>query len=166
VPVQDDARHFEFLILDAFQAGLSWLTILKKRSNFREAFRNFNVKEVAEFDARDVGRLLSEKGIIRNRLKIEAAISNARAFLRVQQKFGSFNQYVWSYVDHRPIINSWSDISEIPSRTPLSDRMSHDLKSMGFKFVGSTICYAYMQAAGLINDHETGCFRYHEVASG
>jgi len=163
VPVFNDRKHFEFLILDAFQAGLNWLIILKKRDQFQRAFRNYNVTEIAHFNAMDVGKLLLDKGIIRNRLKIESAVTNAQAFLKVQEEFGSFNSYIWSFVDHHQVVNSWKHLTDIPAKTTLSDKLSHDLKSRGFKFVGSTICYAYMQAAGLVNDHEIGCFRYREV---
>jgi len=163
VPVSDDTKHFEFLVLDAFQAGLSWLTILKKRDRFRIAFQNFDVEAIAQFKDRDINALLLDQGIIRNEMKIRATVHNAQAFLRVQEEFGSFNHYVWSFVNHRPLINTWGHYSEIPAKTAVSDTMSQDLKNRGFKFVGSTICYAYMQAAGLVNDHETCCFRYHDV---
>jgi DNA-3-methyladenine glycosylase I len=163
VPVHDDRKHFEFLVLDAFQAGLSWSTILKKRDNFREAFDNFDVQKVARYSDQDVERLLKDAGIIRNRLKITSAISNARFFLEVQEEHGSFDSFVWQFVDGRPRQNEWKSIDEMPTRTKQSDSMSESLKERGFKFVGSTICYAYMQAAGLVNDHIMSCFRYREL---
>jgi len=163
-PVHDDNTHFEFLVLEMFQAGLSWLTVLKKREAFRQAFVNFGPKRVAKFGAEDVARLLSDAGIIRNRLKIESAVNNAIRFLEVQKEFGSFDKYIWGFVDGKPVVNAWKDISGIPPRTELSDRISADLKKRGFKFVGSTIMYAHLQATGLVNDHVTGCFRYSQLA--
>lgn len=164
--LHDDRKLFEFLILEGMQAGLSWLTILKKRENFRTAFDNFDPNKVALYDKRKVRFLLSNAGIIRNRLKIEAAITNARAFLNVQEEFGSFDRYIWQFVDGTPKINHWTSLRQIPVRTPESDAMSRDLKSRGFKFVGSTICYAHMQATGMVNDHLVSCFRHPENRTG
>ncbi len=163
VPLHDDQRLFEFLVLEGMQAGLSWQTILNKRQNFRAAFHDFDPHRVARYTARDVKRLLNNPGIIRNRLKIEAAITNARRFLEVQNEFGSFDAYVWRFVEGRPIKNGFRALKDIPARTPLSDAISQDLKQRGFKFVGSTIVYAHMQATGMVNDHTVDCFRYDEV---
>jgi DNA-3-methyladenine glycosylase I len=163
VPVHDDRKLFEFLILDAFQAGVSWSIVLNKRENFRRAFHNFNCKRIAKYDQREVKRLLADAGIIRNRLKIAAAITNAQCFLQVQKEFGSFDKYIWQFVGGRPIVNRWKTLGQIPATSKESDAMSADLKARGFKFVGSTICYAFMQAAGLVNDHTTNCFRYRQV---
>jgi DNA-3-methyladenine glycosylase I len=163
VPVHDDRMLFEFLVLEGMQAGLSWATILRKRENFRKAFSGFDVERVAGYDDRDVQRLLEDPGIIRNRLKIAAALSNARRFLEVQGEFGSFDNYIWGFVDGRPIRNRFRSLSDLPERTPLSDRVSKDLKDRGFKFTGSTIVYAHMQATGMVNDHMTYCFRYRQV---
>jgi DNA-3-methyladenine glycosylase I len=163
VPLHDDQRHFEFLILDAFQAGLSWATILNKREHFRQAFRGFDPGRVARLNQRSVGRLLRDPGIVRNRAKIEASIANARAFLHVQDTHGSFDRFIWRFVDGAPKQNRWKGLKQLPATTPLSDRMSRELKALGFRFVGSTICYAYMQAAGLVNDHTVTCFRHEEV---
>ncbi len=163
VPVHDDRRHFEFMILDGFQAGLNWSIILKKRESFRRAFRGFDPGRVARFTAKDTGRLLADPGIVRNRLKIKAAIDNARRFLEVQKEFGSFDAYVWRFTGGRMILHGLKTLEDMPVTSPESDALSKDLKARGFKFVGSTICYAYMQAAGLINDHTTGCFRYRQV---
>jgi DNA-3-methyladenine glycosylase I len=160
VAVHDDGRLFEFLILEGAQAGLSWSTVLKKREGYRKAFRNFDAVAVSGFSERDVSTLLADPGIIRNRLKIRAAIDNAKAFLRVREEFGSFDRYVWRFVDGTPVRNAWKSITEIPSSTPASDAMSEDLRDRGFKFVGPTICYAFMQAVGMVNDHVVGCFRY------
>jgi len=160
VPARDDRRHFEYLILDAFQAGLSWSTVLHKRENFRKAFREFDPVKVARYGAAEVRRLLRDAGIIRNRQKILAAIGNARAFLAIRKEFGSFDRYIWQFMNGRPVRNRWRRIAELPARTALSDAMSADLKKRGFSFVGSTICYAYMQAAGLVNDHLVGCPRH------
>jgi len=159
VPAHDDRRHFEYLVLDAFQAGLSWRTILHKREDFRAAFAGFHPARVARFGARDVRRLLGDAGIVRNRQKIEAAIRNAKAFLAVQASEGSFDRYIWSFTEGRTLVNRWTSLKRVPARTPVSDAMSADLKLRGFGFVGSTICYAYMQAAGLVNDHLVGCPR-------
>jgi len=163
VPVHDDRRWFEFLLLEGAQAGLSWLTILKKRSNYRKAFDNFKPDKIAAYDSAKIKVLLSDAGIIRNRLKIAAAVQNAASFLAVQQEFGSFDRYIWQFVGGSTLLNSWKSGSEIPAQTPLSAAMSADLKKRGFKFVGPTICYAFMQATGLVNDHIVGCFRYGEV---
>jgi DNA-3-methyladenine glycosylase I len=163
VPLHDDQRLFEFLILEGMQAGLSWSTILNKRENFRRAFAEFDVEKVARFGKRDVNRLLKDAGIIRNRLKIEAAINNAQRFSEVQNEFGSFDAYIWDFVDGQPIKNGFKSLQAIPARTPLSDAISKDLKQRGFKFVGSTIVYAHMQATGMVNDHTIDCFRYNEV---
>jgi len=163
VPLHDDQRLFEFLILEGMQAGLSWSTILNKRENFRRAFAEFDVEQVARFGKRDVNRLLKDAGIIRNRLKIEAAINNAQRFGEVQKEFGSFDAYIWGFVDGKPIRNGFKSLQELPARTPLSDTISKDLIKRGFKFVGSTIVYAHMQATGMVNDHTIDCFRYNEV---
>jgi DNA-3-methyladenine glycosylase I len=164
VPVHDDPKLFEFLVLEGMQAGLSWLTILRKRDNFRRAFAGFDAEKIADFDARKVKQLLADPGIIRNKLKILATISNAKAYLAVRKEFGSFDKYLWQFVGGRPRINRRRTIGQIPARTPESDAMSEDLKKRGFKFVGSTICYAHMQATGMVNDHVTSCFRYRELA--
>ncbi len=163
VPVHDDRRLFEFLILEGAQAGLSWNTILQKREAFRTAFDHFDPASVARYDARKIRRLLSNPGIIRNRLKIQAAISNAQAFLLVQKEAGSFDEYIWQFVNGRPISNRWKSPQDVPCNTPRSDAMSRDLKRRGFTFVGSTICYAFMQAIGMVNDHTTDCFRYRKL---
>lgn len=163
VPVHRDRKHFEFLILDAFQAGLNWELMLKKRATMRRAFGGFDPRKVARFTARDVHRLLADPGIIRNRGKVEAAIANARGFLQIQKEFGSFDRYIWSFVNHRPIVNRYRRLQDLPAKTAAAEEMSRDLKRRGFNFVGPTICYAYMQAAGLVNDHTIGCFRYRQV---
>ena len=160
VPVHDDRKLFEFLILEGFQAGLSWRTVLYKRENFRAAFSGFDPRKVARFDERKLTELMNNKGIIRNKLKISAAVQNARAFLKVQEKFGSFDSFIWQFTDGRPIINHWEKDAHVPASTPLSDKMSKELKRLGFKFVGSTICYAHMQATGMVNDHTINCFRH------
>jgi len=160
VAVHDDRRLFEFLVLEGAQAGLSWSTVLEKREGYRKAFRNFDVEAVSGFSNGDVSMLLADPGIIRNRLKIRAAVDNAKAFLRVREEFGSFDRYIWRFVGGTPVRNAWSMLTEIPSRTPASDAMSGDLRKRGFKFVGPTICYAFMQAVGMVNDHVVGCFRY------
>ncbi|NJN26732.1 MAG: DNA-3-methyladenine glycosylase I [Cyclobacteriaceae bacterium] len=165
VPVHDDKKHFEFLILEGAQAGLSWSTILKRREGYRQAFADFNVDEVAAFDTRILDALLLDGGIIRNRLKIFAAASNARAFQKVQQDFGSFDHYIWGFVQHKPVVNAWQSFSEVPATSPASDALSKDLKKRGFKFVGSTIMYAHMQACGLVNDHTSDCFRFQEIVA-
>ncbi len=165
VPVHDDDKLFEFLVLDAFQAGLSWSTILNKRENFREAFDGFNATKIAKYGEEKVEELLQNKGIIRNKLKIYSTISNAALFLKVQKEFGSFDSYIWQFTGGATIVNSWKSMNEIPVSTPESDAMSKDLKKRGFKFVGTTICYAFMQAAGMVNDHTIDCFRYNEVGN-
>jgi DNA-3-methyladenine glycosylase I len=164
VPEYDDRKLFEFLILEGAQAGLSWLTILRKRENYREAFDNFDARKVAEYGTRNLEELLSNKGIVRNRLKIEGAIQNAKAFLALQREFGSFDAYVWQFVGGKPKKNAWKTVKEIPSKTAQSDALSKELIKRGFKFVGTTICYAFMQATGMVNDHIVDCFRYHEVS--
>ncbi len=163
VPLHDDKKLFEFLVLEGMQAGLSWFTILRKRENFRKAFSNFNPHAVARYNGKDVERLMKDSGIIRNRLKINAAISNAKAFLNIQKEFGSFDSYIWKFVNGRPIKNRWTSLAQLPAKTKLSDSMSEDLISKGFKFVGSTICYSHMQATGMVNDHLVSCFRYKQV---
>lgn len=163
VPVHDDNKHFEFLILEGAQAGLSWATILKRREGFRKAFANFDPQKVANYSQEKVEELLRDTGIIRNRLKVQGAVINAQRFLEVQKEFGSFDQYIWGFVGHKPIINSWTSMNQIQPTTRESDALSKDLKKRGFKFVGSTIMYAHMQACGLVNDHTTNCFRYKEV---
>ncbi|MGZ8210105.1 MAG: DNA-3-methyladenine glycosylase I, partial [Burkholderiales bacterium] len=162
VPVHDEHRFFEFLILEGAQAGLSWSTILKKRENYRRAFADFDPAKVARFSSAKVARLLGDAGIVRNRLKIESAVSNARAFLAIQENFQSFDAYVWRFVDGGPRRNTWRSSRQIPARTPESDALSKDLLQRGFRFVGSTICYAFMQAVGLVNDHLVTCFRYEQ----
>jgi len=163
VPVHDDRTLFEFLILEGAQAGLSWSTILNKRDNYRRAFDNFNPPRIAQYDKRRIKQLLSDPGIVRNKLKISAAIENARAFQQIQQEFGSFDRYIWQFVGGKPLVNRWK--SKVPAKTAESDAMSNDLKRRGFKFVGSTICYAFMQAVGMVNDHATNCFRYRALAT-
>jgi DNA-3-methyladenine glycosylase I len=160
VPVHDDVKLFEFLILDAFQAGLTWNMILHKREGFRKAFANFDVEKVAAFTESDLEPLYEDTSIIRNKLKIKAAVTNAQAFIKVQAEFGSFDQYIWQFTEGRTKVNAWTHRSQVPATSPESDAMSKDLKKRGFKFVGTTICYAFMQAAGMINDHTTDCFCY------
>lgn len=163
VPVHDDVRHFEFLILEGAQAGLSWSTILNKREGYRKAFEGFIPEVVASFDEAKIAELLLFPGIVRNRLKVNAAVVNARRFLEVVNEFGSFDSYIWSFVGGKPVINHWDSLSEVPATTDQSDNLSKDLKKRGFKFVGSTIIYAHMQACGLVNDHTTKCFRHSEL---
>jgi len=163
VPVQDDDTLFEFLLLETFQAGLSWITILRKREHFRDAFDGFDYRKIARYGPEKIASLLKDQGIIRNRLKIHSSISNARAFLEVQEEFGTFSAYYWGFTGGKPIKNKVADYRVAPSTTPLSDRISTDLKKRGFKFVGSTVVYAHMQATGMVNDHEINCFRYDEV---
>lgn len=163
VPVYDDDKLFEFLILETFQAGLSWITILKKRENFRKAFDNFDYKKIAKYSEDKYEELLQDAGIIRNKLKIKATITNAQLFIKVQEEFGSFSKYIWDFTNGKPIINKFKKREEVPATTELSDAISKDLKKRGFKFVGSTVIYAHMQATGMVNDHTTDCFRYHEV---
>ena len=163
LPVHDDRRLFEMLILEGAQAGLSWITILRKRENYRAAFDDFDAKKIAEYNKKRVALLMKNEGIVRNRLKIGAAIGNARSFLAVQNEFGSFDKYIWQFVGGKPIKNSPRTMKDVPSKTAQSDAMSKALSKRGFKFVGSTICYAFMQAVGMVNDHEVGCFRYRQV---
>ena len=163
VPVKDDDTLFEFLILETFQAGLSWITILRKRENFRKAFDRFDYKKIAGYSQAKIDSLLQDSGIVRNKLKVNATVSNAQAFLKVQDEFGSFSNYIWKFVDGVPIKNAFKDYRVAPAKTDLSDTISKDLKRRGFKFVGSTVVYAHMQATGMVNDHEVGCFRYEEV---
>ncbi len=163
VPVKDDHLLFEFLILETFQAGLSWITVLRKRENFRKAFNNFDYKKVAKYDEKKIESLLQDAGIIRNKLKVKATVTNAIAFMEVQKEFGSFSDYIWSFVNHTPIVNQCRSMDDIPANTPLSDEISADLKKRGFKFVGTTVVYAHMQATGMVNDHVVDCFRYNEV---
>ena len=163
VPVKDDATLFEFLILETFQAGLSWITILRKRENFRKAFDHFDYKKIAMYDQSKKDELLQDAGIIRNKLKVNATVTNAQAFIEIQKEFGSFSTYIWSFVDGKPIKNSLENYKDAPANTELSDALSKDLKKRGFKFVGSTVIYAHMQATGMVNDHEIHCFRYDEV---
>ena len=163
VPVHDDRKLFEFLILEGAQAGLSWDTILNKRQHYRAAFDNFEVTSVARFDQRKINRLLADPGIVRNRFKIAAAVQNAKAFLAVQKEFGSFDAYLWRFVGGKPKTNSRRSLKQVPARTPESDALSKDLKQRGFKFVGSTICYAFMQAVGMVNDHAVDCFRHAQI---
>ncbi len=163
VPIHDDRSHFEFLILEGAQAGLSWETILRKREGYREAFAGFDPAAVARFGPSEQEALLHDPGIVRNRLKIRSAVGNARAFLEVQQQFGTFDEYIWRFTGGQPILNAWRDLSHVPAETEESRAMSRELKKRGFRFVGPTICYAYMQAAGLVNDHTVDCFRHSEV---
>lgn len=163
VPVKDDKIIFEFLLLETFQAGLSWITILRKRENFRIAFDDFDYKKIAEYDQSKINSLLQNAGIVRNKLKVHAAVTNAQNFIQIQNEFGSFSKYMWSFVDNKPINNSWKTQEEVPATTALSDKLSKDLKKRGFKFVGSTVVYAHMQAVGMVNDHIRDCFRYNEV---
>lgn len=163
VPVHDDRLLFEFLVLEGAQAGLSWLTILKKRDNYRKAFDNFDAAKIASYSDENIRTLLSDPGIVRNRLKVNAAVTNARRFIAVQQEFGTFDSYIWQFVNGQPTLNSWESASDVPTSTVQSDSMSKDLKKRGFTFVGTTICYAFMQAVGMVNDHNVNCFRYHSV---
>ncbi len=165
VPVHDDRKLFEFIVLDGMQAGLSWSTILRKRENFRKAFHNFDPKKISKYTEKDFQRLVNDAGIIRNRLKIRATIENAKRFLEVQKEFGSFDAYIWQFTGGKTLRNRCRKLEDIPATSPESDAMSKDLKARGFKFVGSTICYAFMQAAGMVNDHLITCFRYREVSN-
>jgi len=164
-PLYDDDKLFEFLILETFQAGLSWITILRKRENFRKAFDNFDYQKIANYGDAKFDELLQDAGIIRNKLKIKATISNAVAFIEIQKEFGTFSKYIWGFTGGKPINNKWKSMSEIPANTELSDTISKDLKKRGFKFVGSTVIYAHMQATGMVNDHLVSCFRHHQVQS-
>lgn len=163
VPVYDDDTLFEFLILETFQAGLSWITVLRKRENFRKAFDLFDYKKIAYYTQDKIDALLQDTGIIRNKLKVKATVTNAQAFIKIQEEFGTFSKYIWGFVDGKPIKNSFKSLSEVPANTPLSDTISKDLKKRGFKFVGTTVVYAHMQATGMVNDHVVDCFRYEEV---
>ncbi len=163
VPVYDETKLFEFLLLETFQAGLSWITILRKRENFRKAFDDFDYKKIANYSEEKIASLLQDAGIIRNKLKVRSAVTNAQAFIEIQKEFGSFKKYIWAFVDGKPIQNTFKSMSEMPANTPLSDTISKDLKKRGFKFVGSTVVYAHMQATGMVNDHLESCFRYNEV---
>jgi DNA-3-methyladenine glycosylase I len=163
VPVHEDRKWYEFIVLDGAQAGLSWDTVLGKRENYRKVFDGFDPAKVARYDKRKLERLLADPGIIRNRLKINSAITNAKAFVKLQEELGSFDEYIWAFVDGSPKMNRWKSPKEIPTRTPISDAMSKDLKQRGFNFVGTTICYAFMQAAGMVNDHLVACFRHAEL---
>lgn len=163
VPVHDDQIHFEFLILEGAQAGLSWATVLKKREGYRKNFANFDPVKVARFTEKKVSRILQDPGIIRNKLKVFATVNNAKRFLEVQKEFGSFDKYIWGFVNHKPIVNRWKTLKQLPATTKESDALSKDLSKRGFKFVGSTVIYAHMQACGLVNDHLVDCFRYHQV---
>lgn len=162
-PCHDDKKLFEYVILDTFQAGLSWKTILKKRENFSKAFHSFDAKKIAKYNEKDFQRLMNNSGIVRNKLKILGTIENARQFLKIQKEFGSFDKFIWKFVNHKPIVNKFKSLKELPAKTKESDEMSRELKERGFKFVGSTICYAFMQGAGLVNDHVVDCFRHSEV---
>ncbi|WP_299102360.1 DNA-3-methyladenine glycosylase I [uncultured Winogradskyella sp.] len=162
-PVYDDDTLFEFLMLETFQAGLSWITVLKKRENFRKAFDDFDYKKIANYKADKVEALLQDAGIIRNKLKVNATVTNAQAYMKIQEDYGSFSKYIWDFVDGKPIKNKVGNYKNAPANTPISDAISKDLKKRGFKFVGSTVIYAHMQATGMVNDHETSCFRYDEV---
>ena len=163
VPVHDDNKHFEYLILEGAQAGLSWLTILKRRENYRKVYDGFDPEIVASYDEEKIQTLLSDPGIIRNKLKVRASVNNAILFLDIQKEFGSFDNYIWGYTGGKTVKNTWKDLSELPAKTELSDKISSDLKKRGFKFTGSTIIYAHLQAAGIVNDHVTDCFRYNQV---
>lgn len=165
VPVHDDHKLFEFLVLDGFQAGLSWWIVLQRREKFREAFDQFNVKKIARYSAQDINRLQNTEGIIRNKAKIAATVTNARLFLEIQKEFGSFDKFIWQFVNGKTIVNSFKSLSEMPAETEESRAMSKDLRKRGFKFVGPTICYAFMQAAGMVNDHLVSCFRHTEINS-
>ena len=166
VPVHEDRTHFEFLVLESVQAGLSWITVLRRRENYRRLYDQFDPRIVAEYGEEKIEALLGDAGIIRNRMKVESSVNNARRFLEVQEEFGSFNRYLWNFVGGKPLVNRWSEMSQIPASTELSDRVSKDLKKRGFRFIGTTIIYAHLQAVGLVNDHLVGCFRYKEIVDG
>ena len=163
VPVHDDRKHFEFLILEGAQAGLSWATVLRKREGYRNAFADWDPEKVARFTEKHVEKLMLDAGIIRNRAKINATVNNAQQYLKVQEEFGTFDAYIWRFVDGKPVVNTWKSMKEVPATTPLSDAVSKDMKQRGFKFVGSTVIYAHLQATGLVNDHTTDCFRYKQL---
>ncbi|WP_326910178.1 DNA-3-methyladenine glycosylase I [Sedimentibacter sp. MB31-C6] len=163
VPVHDDKKHFEFLVLESAQAGLNWLTVLRKRENYRKAYDDFDVNKVSNYDENKINELMQNAGIIRNRRKIEASVNNAKCFIEIQEEFGSFDKYIWSFVNNKVVVNHWNDISQVPANSELSDKVSKNLKSRGFKFLGTTIIYAHLQATGLINDHLTSCFKYKSV---
>ncbi len=163
VPVHDDKKHFEFLVLESAQAGLSWLTVLKKRENYKKAYMNFDAKKVAKFGPEKIDELMNNEGIIRNLKKIEASINNAACFISIQKEFGSFDSYIWSFTGGKPVVNKWRNLKELPPETELSDKISKDLKKRGFKFIGSTIIYSYLQAVGVVNDHLVNCFKYIEL---
>lgn len=165
VPVHDDRKHYEFLVLEAAQAGLSWLTVLRRREGYREAFRGFDLEQVARFGKRQVDRLLKDPGIIRNRAKVESAVTNAKAMLAMSETHGSFDNYLWEFVGGATVANRWTDMSEVPAKTELSERLSKDLRANGFRFVGPVVCYSHLQAAGLVNDHLASCFRWSEVGA-
>ncbi|HKL17354.1 MAG TPA: DNA-3-methyladenine glycosylase I [Halalkalibaculum sp.] len=165
VPVHDDKTQFEFLILEGAQAGLSWSTILKKREGYRKAFANFDVEQVARFDENKIKQLLNNPAIVRNKLKVRSAVTNARNFIKIQEEFGSFDAYIWSFVEGEPVANNWEKMEEIPAKTETSDKLAKDLKQRGFKFVGSTIMYAHMQAVGMVNDHLVSCFRHKDIVN-
>lgn len=164
VPLHDDRKLFEFITLDAFQAGLSWSTVIRKRAAFEKAFDSFEPAKIARYNDKKIQSLLADAGIIRNKAKVNATVTNAKAFLAVQKEFGAFDKYIWRFVDGKPVVNRWSSMRELPAKTPLAEAMSKDLIGRGFRFVGPTICYAFMQAAGLVNDHSISCFRYKELA--
>ena len=166
VPVKDDETLFEFLMLETFQAGLSWITVLRKRENFRIAFDNFDFNTISNYSEEKLENLIQDPGIIRNKLKIKATVTNAQAFIKIREEFGSFSKYIWNFTNGNPIINELTHYKQAPANTPLSDQISKDLKKRGFKFVGTTVIYAHMQATGMVNDHEVGCFRYKEVLIG
>jgi DNA-3-methyladenine glycosylase I len=166
VPIYNDQQLFEFLLLEGAQAGLSWITVLKKREAYRLAFSNFDAKKIARYDQDKVEKLLQNPGIIRNRLKINSTIENAKSFLKINEEYNNFSDFIWDFVDGKPVINKWKNTKQVPSKTHVSDRVSKELKKRGFKFVGSTICYAFMQAVGMVNDHVTDCFRHKELSSG
>lgn len=166
IPVYEDRQLFEMLILEGAQAGLSWITVLNKRDNYRKAFDQFDPEKIARYSNTRIEKLLANPGIVRNRLKVNATVTNAQVYLNVKESYGSFQEYIWQFVDGEPIVNQWASLQEVPTSTPESDAMSKQLKKDGFKFVGSTICYAFMQAVGMVNDHTTDCFRYHELTGG
>lgn len=163
VPVHDEKKHFEFLVLESAQAGLSWITVLRKRESYRKAYDDFDAEKVTHYDEDKIEELIQNTGIVRNRKKIEASINNAARFIEIQKEFGSFDNYIWSFVDNKPVVNNWNNLSEVPATSELSDMVSKDLKARGFKFLGSTIVYAHLQATGIINDHLTDCFRHGQV---